>query len=40
VDDKAVVLSQSYLLHQKEQFKMVFVAADTTKLEREKHQRL
>ena len=40
VDDKAVVLSQAYLLHQKEQFKMVFVAPDRTKLKREKHQRL
>ena len=40
MDDKAVVLSQAYLLHRKEQFKMVFVAPDRTKLKREKHQRL
>ena len=40
MDDKAIVLSQSYLLYQKEQFKMGFVAPDRIKLEHEKHQRL
>jgi len=39
MDDKAIVLSQSYLLHRKERFKMVFVTPDRTKLEREKRQR-
>ena len=40
MDEKAILLSQSYLLHRNEQFKMVFVAPDRTKLECEKHQKL
>ena len=40
MDDKAVVVSQSYLLHHNEQYKMVFIAPDKTKLEQEKHKGL
>ena len=40
MDDKAVVVSRSYLLHHNEQYKTVFIAPDRTKLEQEKHKRL
>ena len=40
MDDKAIALSQSYLLHRKKQFKLVFVAPDRIKLKSEKFQRL
>ena len=39
-DDKASVVSRSYLLHCHDQFKRVFIVPDRTVLEREKHQRL
>ena len=40
MDEKAFVVSQSYLLHHNEQYKTVFTAPDGTKLEQEKHKRL
>ena len=40
MDDKAFVVSRSYLLHHNEQYKMVFIAPDRAKLEQEKHKRL
>ena len=40
IDDKAIVVSRSYLLCHHDQFKKVFVVLDRTKIECEKHKRL
>ena len=40
IDDKAIVVSRSYLLRHRDQYKKVFVVPDRTKIERDKHKRL
>jgi len=40
IDDKATVVSHSYLLHRHHQFKSIFIVPDRTKVELEKHKKL